>query len=165
MNGRSDNSCSFPCSCKFGYLGPACDQCVDRYYGFPNCKRKLITLSLKNNYNKIHRKFFKHATVTVRELKISIATANPVSAYADRVTQVYAVISATMATLVIAYAVCATVIMAQQAKCAGEQTALVFAARITPARGATSARLVSTIFLAVYVKIFYTWFEIKVVEK
>lgn len=37
-NNGSTGGCYPPCSCKFGYLGPFCDKCIDRYYGFPNCK-------------------------------------------------------------------------------------------------------------------------------
>lgn len=38
VHGRADGSCNAPCNCKFGYLGPSCDRCVDRYYGYPNCQ-------------------------------------------------------------------------------------------------------------------------------
>ena len=39
----SNGTVQVKCSCKSNVVGDNCDQCVDGFYGFPNCKRRFLS--------------------------------------------------------------------------------------------------------------------------
>ena len=50
----SNGTVQVKCSCKSNVVGENCDQCVDGFYGFPNCQSR-FWLSIKPNYFKKQR--------------------------------------------------------------------------------------------------------------
>jgi hypothetical protein len=93
VNGRADFTCDLPCNCKFGFLGPYCDKCVDRYYGFPNCRCNLkhyfpkTLLFIPHNYLINNNFNLKHVNVIEKEVLIGIVIKKQDNVFVDLVTQ------------------------------------------------------------------------------